>query len=444
MHAPSNEKNSFFGTRKGIVVLFFLAVTLLISSNCNPGYAAQAVTIKKVQGIYYMVDINLETNSHYEVGRQYAEQIKANVPDYEARVDSFLNCMQQMLGLDFATLRDRAFDISKNVPPEYMEEIKGMQSVFSYTTDRIGDGHLSQNKLLVFELFADVARLSGCSASAVFGNSSSTGKTIIARNLEWHDLPHSYLQATHAVVHIRNENKSLCSFTFLGMLGFISAVSDDKIFAALLDTVTDKPYPSTAGKRSYIMDLRYALENETTLKGIADYMSNKDYAYSHIIFLADENSAFVLENDIGSPSRGLRSATSTLEPGLTWDHPNAIVTVNNFVLPGNAEPSLSDEDDTDRWKNFSTLYDKFLSNNGKVDVDKIKQIAGYYGENGTCATGAVFRPRDHYPSMQLIIMRMDTLETWVAFAPTGPQPSAPTYINVFKKNPFQEQKLRSI
>lgn len=418
-----------------INILFFITAFVLITGTCSPGHAEQAVTIKNIRGIYYLVDINLEAATHYEVGQQYAEQIRANVPNYEARIDSFLSFMQKTLKIDLETLKTRAMDISKNIPPEYMDEIKGLQSVFSYTQDQLGDGRLSQNELLIFEIFGDVARLSGCSASAVFGNSSSTGNTIVERNLEWFELPNSELQAIHAVVKIRNKDKSLVSFAFLGDVAFISAVSDNNIFAALLDVTTDKPYPPTAGKRSYMMDLRYALENMTTLKEVADYMSNKDYAYSHIIFLADKNSSFVLENDIGSPSRGLRSASSALQHGLTWDHPDAIVTVNSFLLPGNSDTHTRSVD-VDRWNSFSSLYGKFLSDNSKMDVDEMKQIAGYYGKDGTHATGALFRPADHYPSMHLIIMRMDTLETWVAFAPTGAQPTKPKYIKVFGKNPF--------
>ncbi len=423
------------GMRGRRVASLFIAAAL-IGGNCNASHAAQGpVTIKNVQGVYYQVDIDLAANSHYEVGRQYAEAIKASVPDYEARIDSFLNYMHEKNHIDLATLTARAREISRNIPAEYMEEIKGLQSVFSYTEDKLGDGRLSKNELLIFELLGDVDRLSGCSASAVFGNSSSTGKAIIERNLEWVELPNSELQAIHAVVIIRNKDKSLASFTFLGMLAFISAVSDNDIFAALLDVGTAKPYPPAAGKRSYMMDLRYAMENQTTLKGIADYMSGNDYAYSHLIFLADEDSAFVLENDIGSPARGLRSAASALQRGITWGHPGAIVAVNSFLLPGNADSFAAV--DAGRWKSFAAFYDKFLSNSGTIDMEKMKEIAGYPGKDGTYTTGALFRPRDHYPSLHLIVMRMDTLETWVAFAPVGAQPRTPKYIKVFEKNPFR-------
>ena len=345
-------------------VFIILLGSFAIAGNCDSG-PEQAVVIRNVQGIYYAVDINMAKMSHYEAGRQYAKQIRANVPGYEVCIDSFLNFMQKKLGISLETLKARAADISQNIPPEYKEEIRGLQSVFSYTEDKLGDGRLSQNEFLIFQIFGDVGRLSGCSASAVFGNSSSTGKTIVGRNLDWCELPNSELQAIHAVVIIRNGKRSFCSFGFLGDLAFISGVNDHKIFASILDIRTSKPYPSTSAKRSYMMDLRYAIENMATLKDVAAYMTDKDYAYSHLIFLADENSAMVLENDTGSPARGLRSATSALIPGIIWDHPNAIATVNSYLLPGNTSTHTRDIE-TVRWNSFSTFYKEFLSGSGAM------------------------------------------------------------------------------
>lgn len=414
-------------------ILYLISALTIITASRSLAFAVDSVTIKNVNNIYYQVDIDFTKASHYDVGQQYARAIKANIPDYEKRIDSFLNFMGQKLGLDIATLRARALDISRNIPPEYMEEIKGLQSVFSYNKDKLGDGRLSCNELLVFEIFGDVGRLSGCSAAAVFGNSSSTGKTILARNLEWVELPNSELQAIQAVVTLKNKDKTLTSFTFLGDIAFISAVSSDKIFAALLDVITKKPYPPAEGKRSYMMDLRYAMENNSSLKGVADYMSSKDYAYSHLIFLADADSAYVLENDIGSPARGLRGAGSALQSGIIWNYPDAIAVVNSFMLPGNAETFTGNNNlNVDRWNSFLYLFGKFLYGGAKLDIEGMKYIAGYPGRDGTYKTGALFRPGDHYPSLHLIVMRMDTLETWAAFAPVGAPPAKPTYIKLPK------------
>ncbi|WP_041668569.1 hypothetical protein [Acetobacterium woodii] len=67
----------------------------------------------------------------------------------------------------------------------------------------------------------------------------------------------------------------------------------------------------------------------------------------------------------------------------------------------------------------------------------MKAIIGYSGTDGKpLPSGAVFRS-DHIPSIQSIVIRMDTLETWVvAFKPSGSTPLKPTYTEVFAENPF--------
>ena len=135
-------------------ILFVISMIALFTLSACSGTTAPsgplAVSIKKIQGAYYQVDLNLDQYSHSEVGRQYAAQIKQNAPDFEARVDAYLYSMEQILGIDLATVKNRAFDISQNIPPEYMDEIRGMQSVFSYDTDKLGDGRLSKNEMSLY------------------------------------------------------------------------------------------------------------------------------------------------------------------------------------------------------------------------------------------------------------------------------------------------------
>lgn len=152
-------------TLKVTLFAIVLAATLALQG-CGSSNPTPAVTMQKVAGTYYRVDIDMSAASHYEIGRQYALQIQANVPDYEARIDSFLQYMigllqhaqQQALPpitplITFDDLNTRAHDLYANIPEEYQQEIQGMQSVFSYTTDMLGDGRLSQDELLVYELF---------------------------------------------------------------------------------------------------------------------------------------------------------------------------------------------------------------------------------------------------------------------------------------------------
>lgn len=393
---------------------------------------------------YYQVNVDLVNYSHYEFGLQYAQQISYMVSDFEERIDSFVNanlevCKQIDPSLNFATVRDRAFDIYSNLPIEYVAELVGMEQVFSYDVDVLGDGRLSRHELLVYQLFADVLRPSRCSASAVYGDTSSTGSTIVGRNLDWYDFPNREANEIHSVTVINNGSKSIASFGMLGLLCAGSAVSDDHVFAAVLDIDTGDPYPNTDGKRSYTMDLRYALENQTSLDGVAGFVSTKDYAYNHLVFLADPTTAKVEEEDIDSPGRGLRTATSQLIDGLSWDIPDAIATVNSFLLPANAPTHFDAPSNVNRWNSFVDLYTEYTSR-GTMGVEEMMQICGYAGpgDSGKGARGALFRSTDGFPTLQSIIMDMSSLETYAFFEPAGEPQRFPNYVKVFSGNPFAD------
>jgi hypothetical protein len=411
-----------------------------------------AVTMQKVAGTYYRVDINVAAASHYDIGAQYAQLIKNNVPDYEARIDGFL---QYMIGIiqhidpdiDFDDINERAHDIYENIPAAYQQEIQGMQAVFSYTTNTLGDGRLSQDKLLIFQLFGDVTRFMACSGSAAFGNTTVTGNTIVARSLEWKKDTTSYMAPLHAVNVFHNGASSVVTFGVLGWFSAVSAFSSNHIFAGTLDSEMYLPLPDPEGKRSLYMDVRYALENQTTLQGVATYLTGNNYAVNSNVILADANSAQVFEDQMAIPPlpsfSGLRTATSTLRSDIPpWAYPNALAAVNCFMLPGTfnncSDPSDPEfwEGNIPRWNNFSSLYGKYLSQ-GKISMDVMKLITGDPGlkGDGNALNGAIFRYDDE-PELQDIIVDMGTLETWVFFQPVNGPLKSPNYIQVFSGNPF--------
>ncbi len=428
------------------VVLLFIALLHGCTGSSDP---APLVTVQKVGGLYYRVDINMSGASRYEIGRQYALQIRNTVPNYESLLDSVLKGTIEKLkeadeDIDFNTLNARAHVIYSNIPAEYQQEIQGMQSVFSDTDDTVGNGRLSQNKLLIYQLGPDIARAFSCSASAAFGNGTTTGKTILGRNLEWDDETLPYLSPLETIVMLHNGNRSVVLFGFLGQVPAISGFNASKVFGAILDSDTLADYELSGGERSYAMDLRYALENQTSLHGIADYLTGKKYAYSFNIFLADENTAAVLEVAPTKGFSGLRTATSTLKtetivPIAPWNFFNAIALVNWFTLPGTAENSAVWLGNVSRWESFITLYENAFASGGKVDMDVMKRITSYPGpkNNGKATEGAIWRYNDENESnMQSIIINMETLETWVSFQPEGPALTRPNYIRLFESNPF--------
>lgn len=373
------------------------------------------------------------------MGRALAQEILRVVPDYEAVADSLLEDQFDLLARnnlspDFPLALARARAILPKVPQDYLDELAGMQEVISHDQDLLGDGKLSRNELAVLQLFQDVIRPTQCSGVAAFGGSSATGKTVLGRNLDWDALPRNDMSKIHAVTTIKNGNQSIVMVHLLGTLTPISAYNDDRIFGAFLDAETEAPYPvDLTSKRSYALDFRYALENLSTLQEMVDYMKTKDYAFNHLVFLADENEAGVLEENIGSPGRGFRRADSTLRQGVSWDVPETVATVNDYRLPGNFVYSGDDPSDNNRWRSYRSLVSSSLAHGVKIDAENMKGIAGFWGTDGNAYTsGAVFLSNNRIVTVQSIILRMDTLEMWVHFSPagTGPMPLRPTYLRV--------------
>jgi len=206
----------------------------------------------------------------------------------------------------------------------------------------------------------------------------------------------------HSITVFKNGSKSFLNVGFLGQLGIVSALSSSGIFASILDDDSGEPYPSTEGKHSYPFDIRYCLENNTSLLNGGD--------------------------------RHLRSDTSLLKPGYSWGIQDAIATVNCNLLPKNCSNGY-DSVDMKRWRNFKMLYTDY-TDLGKISVDEIKQITGFPSTDGNAAlSGAIFRSKV-YPSLQSIVYDYDNYEMWIAFAPIGPMPFTPTYIRVLSENPF--------
>ena len=425
--------------------------------------AADIVTVQRMNNLYYKVDINMLSASHYKIGRSLALQIKKGVPDYEQQVDAGLKAMVDLMRGSIAPLpyfndfgiKDlvkRAKDIFTNVPKEYQDEIRGMQSVFSSTDDTLGNGKLSQNKILIYNLAPDVMRVMSCSASAAFGSMTVSGKTIVGRNLEWYDKTLPNMAAMHAVVQIHNGRNSVVLFGFLGQMIAISGFNASRVFGAILDSPVDRIYSLRGGERSYPMDLRYALENQTTLQGVADTFSGKSYAYDFNIFLADAKTSSVLEVDIHKPFCGLRTSTSKLKSKeetkveiLPWNFPDAIACVNWFTLKGTSDNTGGEwwtwDGNAPRWSTFIDLYKQY-SGHSKITMDAMKAIMGYNGswwKTGCAKYGAIWRYNDDESEVQAIVMDMDTLETWVSFQPPSQHDplQSPNYIQVFSSNPFK-------
>jgi len=331
---------------------------------------------------YYDVILNFETGaSHARIGEELGRKILKTVPRYEALMDSYLMEITQNNDAIYGVFLQRTKEILPQVPQEYRQEIEGMAVAFSGgTVNAKGDGKLSLDELCLLNLLPDVARGCQCSAFGAFGPRTESKNTILERTLDWHDGSQNQAAQIHAVVTIKNGPKSICLIGYLGFVGVISGFNASHLFAAILDAPTGSPY-SSAGKRSYPMDIRFALENRKTINEFTHYMTDpvNEYTFNHLIFLADDHTAKVLENSATDHEielhRTLRCDSDKLNPGIAWGYPNCIAAVNAFIRKGNADNFPMYNINKPRWK---SLRSQLWWTGNRINSDKIKQIASYY------------------------------------------------------------------
>ena len=430
-----------------------LFLTMLLLSGCyyqsGPDSVSGSIVAISKCDTHYMVTIDYRNGAtRYDAGREYGELLHVLMPEYESIVDGCLmqlNLFGQLPGVTGANSYKKIISnvklIRSQVQDEYRDEIEGFASTMSGGDDDcLGDGKLSINETWILSIMPDVLRAFQCSGISVFGPLSSTGMTMTGRALDFFSGFKGEFARTQAVTVIKNNDKSICLVGFLGNLGATTVFNEDGVFAAVLDSPVHRPN-DFINKRSYVMDLRYAVElidDNDTLEKIAGYMSdsNHRYVFNHNILLSDTEKSMVLENDLFN-NRQLRGGSSTLRAGISWEFKDAIAVVNSFLLEGNVDNHTSSFSNmgknTKRWATFNSLMD-FASADHSVSPEEIRKIMSYHG--GKDIFSHIYRGREYekiFPSngfVQHIFFVPETGELQVYFRPVDGPLEEPFYETV--------------
>jgi len=401
-------------------------------------YESRSVTIKD-KGNYFDVVIDFTKGlTHRQIGESFARGILQVVPNYEALVDSYI--AENVAKYDYTTSFYRVQDIKLYLKKDYIEEIEGMASVFSGgTKNGWKDNKISRDEFFLFNLFPDAVRATQCSFVAVFGPRSSTHNNITGRNLDWYGGAKNQLPKIQAVITMKYPGRKLCSIGYLGFWGIITGFNDSKVFAAIQDSSSGEPY-SSLGKRSYVLDLREALECKSTLKEVGEFMKDptKQYTVNHIIVLSDPDTSAVLENNFSGTGPGgqrvkreLRYADSKLNNRVTWGVSSAVGCVNSFLLYGNHDNHTQNKYNTKRWDNMKK---QLIAKGTTVTPDELKEVISY--DNGSPGTFSESGDLYNKMTLHMVLFQPDSLSLQVFFHPrnTRSAPDKPVFekITVFK------------
>ena len=392
----------------------------------------------------YKVAFDLTTVSHKEMGRQYALAIVEALPQFERFTDAALQTSLKDANMTFTEALDNANALKESIPQEYLDEIEGMGLVFTDPSDEVGNGRLSPNKLFVSVIFEDVMD-DACSAAAVFGQGSATGKTIVGRNNDW--TPDKEMDKWNALFIFHNGEKSVAGNGLVGELFPNNVFNSHHVFGAALASYPGKKMLlPLKGMRSPTIDLRYAMESSPTLADAEKLLSTSTYALGSLILLADQQTAHVLEYDTSRPvgeSGQIRTDASELIEGESWGIANAIVSVNSFLLPGGYDNHKNDAHNRLRFDTFRNIFRASLMQ-GPIGVEQMQGIMGYTSWDGGAKTsGAIFRLGiatnniQESATFQSLIVRLDTLEVWLAYSAYGARwPYTPVYYKILGGEPF--------
>jgi putative CocE/NonD family hydrolase len=412
---------------------------------------ASAVSITRDPRLpFYRVDLDPTVVGHREMGRLYAEALLNTLPNFQEATDRELKQSLEGANLTLEAAAVRAEGMMATMPAEYRDEIIGMAERFQSGSDDLGNGLLSYNKVIVSVLESDILDLPACSAAAVFGGASTTGQTIVGRNNDW--APDPDVDNWNALFVFHDGDRSIGGTASLGELFPTNMFNRWHMFAGSLDASHDNLPHWAKGPRSVTCDLRWALEHYQTLAEMEDFLVERgnagSYAAGSATLVADAATAHVFEYDTsppGGPTGAIRTSRSGLIEGVSWDIQDAIVSVNGFLLPGGVDNHTTDLHNRCRFDSYKELFEQMLHGPRQsvpIGVPEMQRVMGYTSDDGGAPTsGAIFRmgpPNDGGATFQSLVMRLDTLELWLAFSAQGAEmPYTPQYYKVLDGSPFK-------
>lgn len=409
--------------KKIFFIILVVAIIINLFAGCS-NTTKDNVTIE-VMGSYYNVILDFTNGaSHRQIGEEYGEAILMEMPTYEAVVDTYINYITNGSLYLYELYIKRVHDIMPQLDQDYIDEIEGIASNFSGEENTQGDDQVSLDEMFLFNLVPDVCRAHQCSAVAVYGDLSETGHTMTGRILEWHD----QVKQLNAIITYKNGEHSICSIGFLGYQGIITGVNDNKMFVGILDDVTFGTYDSK-DKRSYVFDLRHALENFDTIYDLAAYMISVDhqYAFSHLIIISDKNVSKVIENNFSAQGcRLVREEDSELFDGVTWDINHSIGCVNAHISEEHLSTTIMYPGNGARW---DKMKEELISKGDSVTAQELKEVISYWSGNEPRSQirGDLYTNSTIY----LCLYNSETNELECFFAPKNePMPVIPEFVSI--------------
>lgn len=338
--------------------------------------------INKMQS-YYDVTLDYSKGNAEQVGRAYASVILKSISDYENVMEPYLfeniRISLGSMGRDYDSLLPRMEALYESLPYEYKAEVKGFAEEISKGEHGfIENGSISYEEGILMQMVPDALRGTACSALSLWGEKTLSGKNIMCRNLEWNLGSEEQMSHYHAVVHMSKGNKSITNITVLGLIGILTAVNNEGVFAAILDVGSNGENFEYENKKCYTYELRKALEVYTNAIDVGNFMvdNSSTFTFSHNIALSDNNGSYCAEDAVESLQKSgkgysvLRAASTPIFEGLHWETKDAFFVLNSFASINNQDTFSVGESNIVRCAKFNS----WLKSKGKFNLADVKEM----------------------------------------------------------------------
>ena len=388
----------------------------------------------KVMPSYYDVTLDYEKGDRVSVGKAYGSLIREQMPDYIDIMEPYVYENIRMAydgNYTEAAVEAREKILFDSYRPEYKEEISAFAEGISGGAHGIKeDGILSYEEAVLAQMIPDALRPTCCSALSLWGSKTTTGDRITLRNLEWNLGSDNQMGKIHAVTHMKNGERSLTAISVLGLLDIISGINDDGVFAAILDVGSSQHEAYVCeGRKCYTMELRFALEEYSTARGLGEFMVSEsgNYTWCHNLIITDKNDSFCAEDCVsqvvesGMGKSILRDCNTPILKGLSWDSPDSLCVVNSFASAGNQDGFSGSYSNIIRFAKYNEWVkakDKFSPKDVK-DLITQETVEQYAVQNVHGAGSA-----------QLILIDYHTGSVQVAFSGADGVADKPDFIEV--------------
>lgn len=360
---------------------------LIISLSC--GCAEEKGRLQKKEGIYFL---ELE-GTHYEMGYQH-------VTSFRNGVFYVWQFIKRFLSDEFITLlKEKGFisRLEKSTPPEVLEELRGMvdgsEGVLNYDVLILASYGMYFVENLMFN-----RKLPMCSGFVAFGDATSGGLLINARNMDW--MPMEMLLKYPAVIRYKpEEGNSFISIGYPSMVGVISGMNEKGIAVSLLaSSSTDCSWEGV----DITLILREIMEKADTIGEAEEILINSRNATGCNILISSgkEKTGSVVE--MSASKRFVRRP----ENSMIW-------VANHYLNQELARTQTGWEGDIEwsLWR-YGALGNLLEESYGSIEVETAKKIMETYPVGNTFTVHTII----YLPEKLKVLVKMrGALEKYVEF-----------------------------